>query len=327
MRFDIPLRVVEKADAEHPCDLLSQGARLNRHGGLRKAANKHPGGTLLSKGHRRKCAIIPYAAHTRRFRMPQIETTVDDHVLLIRINRPERYNALSIDMYRALAEAYTRLDADPDLRVGVLHAEGRHFTAGIELDQWAPLFSRGESFPLGAEETDPLGLTGAQHTKPVVIAVQGYCFTWGVEILLNCEIRVASRDTQFQMLEVQRGLYPCGGATLRLPEEIGWGNAQRVLLTGDRWSAEEAFRWGMVQELTDPGEQYRRALEIARSIADAAPLAVQGLLKSTRYAQTHGRDEAVAQMRRDLVPVLASEDAAEGVRSFLDRRKAVFRGR
>jgi enoyl-CoA hydratase/carnithine racemase len=259
--------------------------------------------------------------------MNHIETRVEDHILLIRVNRPERYNALSIGMFEALAEAYTRLDTDPRLRVAVLHAEGRHFTAGIELDQWAPLFARGDSFPLGAGQIDPLGLTGPQHTKPVVIAVQGYCFTWGVEILLNCEVRVASRDTQFQMLEVQRGLFPCGGATLRLPAEIGWGNAQRVLLTGDRWSAEDAFRWGMVQELTDPGAQYERAVDIARSIADAAPLAVQALLHSTRFAQTHSRDEAVARMRRDLVPVLASEDAAEGVRSFMERRKAVFSGR
>jgi len=165
------------------------------------------------------------------------------------------------------------------------------------------------------------------HSKPVVIAVQGYCFTWGVEILLNSEIRIASRETQFQMLEVQRGLYPCGGATLRLPREIGWGNAQRVLLTGERWSAEQALRWGMVQELVEPGEQVNRALEIARTVADAAPLAVQGCLQATRYALEHDRAESVTQMMRDLVPVMTSEDAAEGVRSFIERRKAVFAGK
>lgn len=258
--------------------------------------------------------------------MAHIETRRDGHILLIHINRPEKYNALSIAMYHGLGRAFAELEHDPQLRVAVLYAEGRNFTAGIELDQWSPVFRNGEPFPVDEGEIDPLGLTGPQHSKPVVIAVQGYCFTWGVEILLNCEVRVASRDTQFQMLEVQRGIYPCGGATLRLPREIGWGNAQRVLLTGERWSAEQSFAWGMVQELCEPGQQRERALTVARSIADAAPLAVQGLLRATRFAREHGRDAAVAQMSRDLVPILHSEDAAEGVRSFVERRKAVFSG-
>lgn len=259
--------------------------------------------------------------------MTHIETRRDGHILLIHINRPEKYNALSIEMYHGLGRAFAELECDPALRVAVLYAEGRNFTAGIELDQWSPVFRNGEPFPVGEGEIDPLGLTGPQHSKPLVIAVQGYCFTWGVEILLNCEVRIAARDTLFQMLEVQRGIYPCGGATLRLPREIGWGNAQRVLLTGERWSAEEAYHWGMVQELCEPGEQLERALAVARSIAEAAPLAVQGLLRATRFAREHGRDEAVAQMTRDLVPVLHTEDAAEGVRSFVERRKAVFSGR
>ena len=256
-----------------------------------------------------------------------VDTRSDGHVLVIRINRPEKYNALNVAMYHELAQAYAMLGSDPNLRVAVLCAEGKHFTAGIELDEWAPIFRSGQSFPATAGEIDPMGVNGPLHSKPVVIAVQGYCFTWGVEILLNSEIRIASRETQFQMLEVQRGLYPCGGATLRLPREIGWGNAQRVLLTGERWSAEQALRWGMVQELVEPGEQVNRALEIARTVADAAPLAVQGCLQATRYALEHDRAESVTQMMRDLVPVMTSEDAAEGVRSFIERRKAVFAGK
>jgi enoyl-CoA hydratase/carnithine racemase len=256
-----------------------------------------------------------------------VETHLEGHVLVIRINRPEKYNALNLVMYHELAQAYARLDDDPELRVAVLCAEGRHFTAGIELNEWAPLFLNGQGFQVAEDEIDPMGVTGPQHRKPVVIAVQGYCFTWGVEILLNTEIRVAARDTQFQMLEVQRGLYPCGGATLRLPREVGWGNAQRVLLTGERWSAETALRWGMVQEVVETGEQFARAMELARAVADAAPLGVQGCLKATRYALEHSREVAVAQMMRDLRPVMASEDSAEGVRSFIERRKAVFKGR
>ena len=258
--------------------------------------------------------------------MEHIQVSQEGHILLIKINRPEKLNALSPDMYHALGKALARLNNDPELRAAVLHAEGRHFTSGVELDLWAPILGSGVPFPVQADEIDPYGLTGERHKKPLVIAVQGYCFTWGVEILLNSEIRVAARDTQFQMLEVQRGLYPCAGAPLRLQKEIGWGNAHKVMLTGERWSADDAYRWGMVQDVVAPGEQFARALEYARTIADCAPLGVQGLLKCTHTAETDDNDAAVKEMFLGLIPVMKSSDAAEGVKSFLEKRKAVFHG-
>lgn len=259
--------------------------------------------------------------------MEHVKVSQTGNVLVITLARPEKYNALSPSMFQALGRALYQLNHEPDLRVAVLHAEGKHFTAGVELDLWAPHFASGSPFPVGPQEVDPVGLTGPRHSKPLVIAVQGYCFTWGVEVLLNCEIRVAAHDTQFQMLEVQRGIFPCGGATLRLPSEIGWGNAQKVLLTGERWSAEQALRWGMVQDVVEPGEQLARAMAYAEQIARCAPLGVQGVLKSSRQFQTGDRELAIQQMFADLRPVMHSEDAAEGVRSFTERRAAVFKGR
>jgi enoyl-CoA hydratase len=259
--------------------------------------------------------------------MEHIQVTHEGHILLIKVNRPEKYNALSPAMYHALGGALAKLNGEPELRVAVLYAEGKHFTSGVELDLWAPLLGSGMPFPVQLEEIDPLGLVGPRHKKPLIIAVQGYCFTWGVEILLNCEIRIAASDTIFQMLEVQRGIYPCAGAPQRLPKEIGWGNAHRVMLTGDRWGAEEAYRWGMVQDVVEPGMQFAKAMEYARKVADCAPLGVQGLLKCTRTAEAADHDTAVKQMFMDLVPVMQSEDAAEGIKSFVERRKAVFHGR
>jgi enoyl-CoA hydratase len=259
--------------------------------------------------------------------MSQLSVTVDKHILHLHITRPEKYNALSLEMYHALGENLFRLNNDEDLRVAVVSAEGKHFSAGVELDQWAPYFGGGKGWPISAGEIDPMGVNGPLHSKPIVMAVQGYCFTWGVEMLLNTEIRVAANDTQFQMLEVQRGLFPCGGATFRLPRQIGWGNAQRVLLTGDRWSAEQALAWGMVQELTEPGQQIDRALELARSVANAAPLAVQALLQASRQALDENRDDLSQQIFTALQPIMRSEDAAEGVQSFIERRQAVFKGR
>ena len=259
--------------------------------------------------------------------MDHIQVSQEGHILLIKISRPEKFNAMSPAMYHALAKALGRLNNDAELRVAVIHAEGRHFTAGVELDLWAPILGSGAPLAIQADEIDPFGLIGERHRKPLIIAVQGYCFTWGVELLLNTEIRIAARDTLFQMLEVQRGLFPCCGATLRLPKEIGWGNAHKVLLTGDRWNAEDAYRWGMIQDVVEPGEQLAKAMEYAGRVADGAPLGVQGVLKSTHAAEREDHDAAVKQMFADLIPVMKSEDAAEGVQSFMERRKAVFLGR
>ena len=144
--------------------------------------------------------------------------------------------------------------------------------------------------------------------------------------MLNMEIRVAAADTQFAMLEVQRGIYPCGGATIRLPQQMGLANAQRYLLTGDRWSADEAYRLGLVQEVVEPGQQYDAAMELAERIATAAPMAVEGVIKAVNFAGQHSEADAVEQIFKDLVPVMQSEDAAEGIRSFVERREAVFKG-
>ncbi|RZL02753.1 MAG: crotonase/enoyl-CoA hydratase family protein [Rubrivivax sp.] len=256
-----------------------------------------------------------------------IETTQNGHILEIRVNRPEKHNALSPEMYSDIAKAYGELSRNPDLRVALLHAEGKHFTSGVELDKFAPIFGNGKGFEIGEGEIDPFGLQGPRHNKPVVMAVQGNCFTWGVEILLNTEVRVAAEDTRFAMLEVKRGIFPCAGATLRLPQQMGWGHAQRYLLTGDFWYAELALRTGLVQEVVPAGQQLAKAREIAEQIAKAAPLGVQNVLKSARMAWNEGEAEAAKHLFKDLLPVMQSEDAAEGIRSFIERRDAVFQGR
>lgn len=259
--------------------------------------------------------------------MSHIVVTAADHVLDIRVARPEKLNALSPEMYRDIGLALGRLDRDPDLRVGLLHADGKHFSSGIELDKWAPIFASGDKFPVHEGAIDPFGLTSPRCRKPLVMAVQGYCYTWGVEVMLATDVRVAADDTKFAMLEVKRGIYPCGGATVRLPQQMGWGNAQRYLLTGDAWTADEALRLGLVQEVVPAGEQYRAAHKIALKIAMAAPLGVQSVLKSTRMAVTEGQDVAIEHLFDDMAGLMRTEDAQEGVRSFMERREANYKGR
>jgi enoyl-CoA hydratase/carnithine racemase len=256
-----------------------------------------------------------------------IDVEQRDHLLVVGVRRPQKMNALSRNMYRALARALYRLEHDPDLRVGVIWAEGPHFTSGVDLSDWADAFASGSPFPIADGEIDPFSLSGPRLSKPLVIAVQGRCYTWGWELLLNTDLRVAASDTRFAMLEVRRGFYACGGATLRLPTEIGWANAQRYLLTGDELGADDAYRLGLVQQLCAPGEQFDAALALAQRVAKAAPLGVQGSLRSSRTCRLDGEAAAVGPMFRGMADVMRSEDAAEGVRSFLERREAVFHGR
>jgi len=253
----------------------------------------------------------------------------EEHLLLMEINRPEKMNAMTREMYTRLAQAYHRLDSDPDLRVGVVYAAGSHFTSGLDLTDWADWFARGLGFPLAAEnEIDPFYMMSeARCRKPIVMAVQGYCYTWGFEMMLNTDIRVAAADARFAMLEVKRGFFPAAGATLRLPREIGWSNAMRYMLTGDAISAAEAYRLGLVQHVTETGRQFDRALAIARSVAAAAPLGVQEALASSRRAALDGDQAAKAVMYRKMADVMQSEDMKEGLQSFIERRAAVFKGK
>lgn len=259
--------------------------------------------------------------------MALVNVDKKNHILLIGLNRPEKMNAMNRAMYHEIAAAYYQLQNDPELRVAVIYAEGDHFTSGLQLDDWAEVFANGKGIEPAEGELDPFHITGEGLTKPVVFAAQGICFTCGVEMMLNTDIRVAAKGTRFGQLEVKRGIFACGGATIRLQREIGWGNAQRYLLTGDEWTAEQAYQWGLIQELVEPGEQLNKALEIAEKIAKAAPLGVQGSLKSSKIAVSEGQDTAKQRLFPDLGPVMASEDVKEGIQSFLERRDAVFKGK
>jgi enoyl-CoA hydratase len=157
-----------------------------------------------------------------------------------------------------------------------------------------------------------------------VIAVQGWCLTIGIELLLAADIRVGADNTRFAQIEVKRGIYPIGGATVRLVQELGWGNAMRWLLTGDEFSAHEAYRAGLIQEVVLAGTERERALDIAETIARQSPIGVQASLASARLARSEGERAAFARMLPDLQQVMAGDDAIEGLNAFLERREPHF---
>lgn len=250
-------------------------------------------------------------------------------LLLIGINRPAKYNGFTPRMFRELGEAYTLLDDDDALRVGVLHAFGTHLTAGLDLPTIAPLMQRGEkAVPLGLVEPTDVGTPGMRRRqKPMVAAVKGITFTLGIELMLAADIVVAADDCRFSQLEVKRGVMATGGATLRMAERAGLGNAMLHLLTGDEFGSTEALRLNFVQRVVPAGQELEEALRIAGGIAEQAPLAVVATRLNALKAVEQGPMAAAAEFVETQRRLASTEDAAEGVRSFVEKRLARFRGR
>jgi len=257
---------------------------------------------------------------------PRVTVDRDGHVLLIGLNRAEKRNAADFQLLEELAIAYGQLEHDDDLRVGFVYAHGEHFTGGLDLADVGPRIGpRGLTIaPAGG--INPWQVDGTALSKPVVIAVQGTCLTLGIELILASDIAVAAEGTVFGQIEVSRGILPFGGATIRFPRAVGWGNAMRWMLTGDTFTASEAHRLGLIQDVVPDGEQYDHGLGIARRIATQAPLAVQATLANARLAVRGGDRAAEAQLQSELVRLAASDDARSGMEAFRSRTPAQFTG-
>jgi enoyl-CoA hydratase len=252
----------------------------------------------------------------------RITTEARGHVFLMGIDRPRKMNAFDLPMLRALIAAYTEYENNDQYRCAVLFAHGDHFTAGIDLTQVRP-----EHFIPPPGGIEPMGIYGRARTKPVVIAIHGRCLTIGIELALASDICVAAENTRFGQIEVKRGVFPAAGATVRMITLTGWGNAMRYLLTGDEFDAREGYRIGLVQEVTPPGQELERAVAIAETIAAQAPLAVRAPNVSARQSGMEGAAAALAALLPQYHELEKSEDAHEGVRSFVERRTARFSGR
>jgi enoyl-CoA hydratase/carnithine racemase len=257
---------------------------------------------------------------------PRITVERDGHVLVIGFNRPEKRNAADLQLLQELAVAYGELERDADLRVGFVFAHGEHFTGGLDLADVAPRIGRDGLDMVPESGINPWQVSGQSLRKPVVIAVQGTCLTLGIELILASDIAVAADSTVFGQIEVARGILPFGGATIRLPRAVGWGNAMRWILTGDSFDAAEAHRIGLVQEVVPHGEQFARGLEIAKRVAAQAPLAVQAALNNARIAVRDGDAAAEAALQPELVRLAMSRDARIGMEAFLTRTPAEFVG-
>lgn len=242
-------------------------------------------------------------------------------VLLIAIDRPAQRNAINRATSWAIAAALDRLDVEPHLRVGILTGRTGHFCAGMDLKA----FVAGERAELPDRGFG--GLTERPPAKPLIAAVEGFALAGGCELALSCDLIVASVEAQFGLPEVKRGLVAGSGGLVRLPRRIPQAIALEYALTGDRMSAADAYRWGLVNRLVPAGEAVMAALALAERICANAPLAV-AMTKRIVYEAREWPDAEVWDRQRPLAEsVIGSEDAKEGARAFNEKRPAVWRGR
>lgn len=249
---------------------------------------------------------------------------LDGYVALVTFNRPDKMNALNLEVRRALFAALAELREDDEVRVVVLTGAGeKAFIAGADIGEFegmAPVaqyraMQRGNIF--SAMEEFP---------KPIIAMINGYCLGGGCELSMACDIRVASSRAKLGQPEINLGLIPGGGGTQRLPRLVGEGQAMRLIMTGELISAAEAERIGLVEQVFEPEDLREATLEMARTIASRSPIALQAAKESILAARRMPMDEGLKFERAWFGLLFSTEDMKEGVDAFLSKRQAEFKG-
>jgi enoyl-CoA hydratase len=271
-------------------------------------------------------AVTATGVHDTEEEQPHALIERRGHVLIVTMNRPEARNALSAPMMALMRSAWDLTDSDPDIRVCVLTGAGGAFCAGADLK--AMTVSPPGASMRGADlSVIEALLKGRRLTKPLIAAVEGPAIAGGTEILQACDIRVAGQSARFGISEARWGLFPLGGSAVRLPRQIPYTVAADLLLTGRHISAAEALSVGLIGHVVPDGQALGKALEIASEIAANGPVAVRAILRVIRETEGMAEDAAFALEAQVGLDVFASEDAREGPRAFLQKRRPQFRDR
>ena len=254
----------------------------------------------------------------------KIRTETHDRIFRIIIDNPAKKNSFSPVMMEQLSDALTELHNNDSYWVGVICAEGKDFTAGLDMPKFFGPNAEKRNFREG--NVDVFGLQ-KRCKKPIVTAVQGIVFTIGIELMLAGDIVVAADDSRFCQMESRRGIAPLGGAHFRFLSRTGWGNAMYHLFLCDEFTAARAREIGLVQEVVPAGQQIERAMALAKIIAGNAPLGIQVTKEAALNYVEAAEQAAIAYIPKVRERVLGSADAREGIQSFIERRAAVFQGK
>ena len=253
-----------------------------------------------------------------------VEVSVDElHVALLRLNRPEARNALSPEMRAQIAESLERLDADPQARCVVIAGSDEFFAAGADIRAMAERPVDAPPDPEGME----FWIRISAIQTPTIAAVSGYAFGGGCELALACDMIVADENARFGQPEITLGIIPGGGGTQRLARAVGKQRAMEYVLTGRRWDAQTAERWGLVNKVARKGKWLEEAIELARLIAKRPPLAVRLAKEAVLAAEQTSLEEGLRTERGLFDRAMASEDRVEGMNAFLEKREPRFEGR
>lgn len=251
-----------------------------------------------------------------------VDFSVEGHVAVVTINRPEARNAVNAEVAQGIEGAIDRIEASPDLWVGVLTGAPPVFSAGADLKA----IDSGGAARLATERGGFAGITRRDRTKPVIAAVDGAALAGGTEIVLSCDLVVASTEASFGLPEVKRSLVAAGGGLFRLPRRIPFNIAMECVLTGDPVTAEAAARFGLVNHLCGAGQAVAQALVLASRIVANAPLAVRESRRVMLQAATLNEQEGWRLSEEAMAHAAGSDDFKEGLTAFIEKRPPAWRG-
>ena len=250
----------------------------------------------------------------------EVLTSEEDGILVVTINRPEAKNAMTKAAAEGIAAAMDRLDSDDNLRVGILTGAGGTFCSGMDLKG----FLRGESPRIEGRGFG--GIVQKPPQKPLIAAVEGYALAGGLELMIACDLVVASTGAKFGIPEVKRGLVAAAGGVMMLPDQIPERIAMELALTGDFIDAARAYELGLINRITD-GEALVAAKELAASIVANGPLAVRVSKQVIKQSRGWPMDERYTRQTQLIAPVFVSEDAREGAAAFAEKRAPNWKGK
>lgn len=262
--------------------------------------------------------------------MAHLDYAVTDQIATITLNRPERLNTISREMLDELTQALVRANADDAARVVILTGTGRAFCAGLDLNE----ASSGEGIGSGKGRHPPtIDLRNTPPTvlfemdKPVICALNGSAAGYGMDLALGCDIRIMAEEAKLAAAFVKRGIVPESGGTWFLPRMIGWAKAAEIIFTGKTLTAAECLAEGLANHVVPASEVAAKAHEVARAIANNAPMAVKAAKRMMRMGLDEPFPTHVQHVYLQLLPLFASDDFKEGIASFLEKRPAAFTGR
>lgn len=252
-----------------------------------------------------------------------IEYETQGHVAVLTINRPEARNAVNGEVANGLEAAIDRFEADDEVWVAVLCGNGPVFCAGADLKA----INDGRGAELQTERGGFAGIAQRERTKPIIAAVDGPALAGGTEIVLACDLLVASTDARFGIPEAKRSLVAAGGGLFRLPKKLPPNIAMELALTGDPIDAERAYHFGLVNELCEPGAALDTALALAARIEANAPLAVRESRRLLLKYEELDVDEGIRQSNQAIMALASTADFSEGLMAFIEKRPPNWQGR